>query len=75
VRGAGLLALLALGRIRTADIPAMVEVRRVYLPDEENAAVYEPLATEFVNLYKATKGIHRRLNRHRLSIPPPTNRN
>ena len=33
VRGAGLLTLLALGRVALDDIPAMVEVRRTYEPD------------------------------------------
>ncbi|HVX23251.1 MAG TPA: FGGY-family carbohydrate kinase [Acidimicrobiales bacterium] len=66
VRGAGLLTLLALGRVRAADIPGMVAVRAEYRPDPHNRAVYDQLAAEFVNLYKQTKGIHRRLNRGRL---------
>lgn len=73
VRGAALLALVALSRIRPTDIPAMVEVRRTYRPDRERAALYRPVVTEFVNLYKATKGIHRRLNRHCLGAGPPGN--
>jgi xylulokinase len=67
VRGAGLLAHLALGHIRLADIPSMVEVKRVYTPDQDAAAVYAPLLKEFVNLYDKTKGIHKRLNAHRVS--------
>ena len=65
VRGAGFLALVALGRLRPADIPSKVEVRAVYRPDPDAAAVYAPLADELVALYKQTKGIHRRLNRGR----------
>ena len=45
-----------------ADIPSMVEVKAVYTPDEDAAAVYAPLLKEFVNLYDKTKGIHKRLN-------------
>jgi xylulokinase len=67
VRGAGLLTHLALGHIRLADIPAMVEVKRVYTPDKDAGAVYAPLLKEFVNLYEKTKGIHRRLNADRIS--------
>jgi xylulokinase len=67
VRGAGLLTHLALGHIRLADIEAMVEVRAVYRPNEERAALYAPLLEEFVNLYEKTKGIHKRLNGHRVS--------
>ena len=66
VRGAGLLTLLALGRLRASDIPGMVTVRAEYRPDPANRATYDELAAEFVNLYKQTKGIHRRLNRRRL---------
>jgi xylulokinase len=63
VRGAGLLTLLALGRIRLGDVPSMVEVRRTYRPDPANAAEYDLLFGEFVTLYKQTKGIFKRLNR------------
>jgi xylulokinase len=67
VRGAGLITHLALGHIRLADIEAMVEVRAVYTPNEDRAALYAPLLKEFVNLYEKTKGIHKRLNGHRVS--------
>lgn len=63
VRGAALIALLALGRIDVADIPAMVEVRRTFTPDPSTAAEYEVLSDEFVTLYKQTKAIYKRLNR------------
>lgn len=66
VRGAGLLALLSLGRVRLADIPSMVEIREQYEPDPAASNAYREAAGEFVNLYKQTKGIHRRLNRRRL---------
>jgi xylulokinase len=64
VRGAGLLTLLALGRITVDEIPALVEVGRTFDPDPAAAAVYGGIYDEFVNLYKQTKDIHRRLNRH-----------
>jgi xylulokinase len=67
VRGAGLLTLLALGHIQLADIPSMVEVKKVYTPDKDAGAVYAPLLKEFVNLYDKTKGIHKRLNGGRVS--------
>jgi xylulokinase len=63
VRGAGLLTLLALGRITLADVPSMVQVARTYEPDPANAAEYDLLFGEFVTLYKQTKGIFKRLNR------------
>jgi xylulokinase len=64
VRGAGILTLLALGRISVDDIPAMVKTRRTFEPDPAAAKVYGEIYPEFVNLYKRTKQIHRRLNRH-----------
>jgi xylulokinase len=67
VRGAALMVHLALGHIRVVDIPAMVEVKAVYAPDRDAGAVYAPLLKEFVNLYEKTKGIHKRLNGHRVS--------
>jgi xylulokinase len=67
VRGAGLLTHLALGHIRLADVPSMVEVKKVYTPNEDAGAVYAPLLKEFVNLYDKTKGIHKRLNGGRVS--------
>ncbi len=69
VRGAGLLTHLALGHLRLADIPSMVEVKKVYTPDPDAGAVYAPLLKEFVNLYDKTKGIHKRLNGGRVSGP------
>jgi xylulokinase len=67
VRGAGLLTLLALGHIQLADIPSMVQVKKIYTPDKDAGAVYAPLLKEFVNLYDKTKGIHKRLNGGRVS--------
>jgi xylulokinase len=67
VRGAGLLTHLALGHLRLSDIPAMVEVKAVYRPDEEAGKTYAPLLKEFVNLYDKTKAIHKRLNGSRVS--------
>ena len=63
VRGAGLLTLMALGRITVDEIPAMVEIRGTFTPDRSTTAVYDELFREFVALYKQTKGIHKRLNR------------
>ena len=65
VRGAGLLGFVALGAIDVSDISTAVDVCRTYEPDPSTAAVYDELYAEFVNLYKDTKAIHRRLNSRR----------
>ncbi len=70
VRGAGLLTLLALGRISLADIPATVAIKASYEPDRDAGARYAPVLEEFINLYKETKGIHKRLNGRRLESGP-----
>ena len=63
VRGAALITLVGLGRVTVDQIPAMVEVRRIFTPDLATAGEYGTLFHEFVTLYKQTKGIFRRLNR------------
>jgi len=64
VRGAALLALVALDRLTVDDIPGLVEVERRYEPDAGAAQSgdYEGLFEQFVALYKQNKGIYRRLN-------------
>ncbi len=63
VRGAALITLVGLGRLRTDQIPALVEIRRTFTPDPSTAPEYDILFREFVTLYKQTKGIFKRLNR------------
>lgn len=63
VRGAAMVTLLALRRIRVDDMGAMVDANATFHPDPANRQVYDDLFGEFVDLYKQTKGIHRRLNR------------
>jgi xylulokinase len=63
VRGAALITLVGLGRVSVGDIPSMVEVRRTFTPDRSTTDEYDTLFREFVNLYKQTKGIFKRLNR------------
>lgn len=61
-RGAALIGAIGLGRMSFTDIPQTVEVQTTYEPKPENRAVYERSFAEFVNFYKATKGIYKRLN-------------
>ena len=67
VRGAGLITLFALGHLSLADIPKSVQVKAEYTPDPRAAAVYEERLKEFINLYKDTKAIHKRLNGAKVS--------
>jgi xylulokinase len=62
VRGAALLAAVALGELDIAAIPERVPVGAVYEPDGARAARYDELFAAFVAAYKATRPIYRRLN-------------
>jgi xylulokinase len=66
VRGAGLLAHVAAGRVAVGDIPSMVRSSAVFEPNPDVAPLYDEVAAEFVELYKKTKAIHRHLNQRRL---------
>ena len=66
VRGAGCSRCSPSATSRWTDIPGTVEVKAIYEPDPATAALYAGLLKEFVNLYKETKGIHKRLNGRRL---------
>ncbi len=63
VRGASFLALIALGKLRVEDIPAMVPIRKVFEPDPSTKSLHDARFAEFVELYSQTKDIHKRLNR------------
>jgi xylulokinase len=67
VRGAGLITHFALGHLTLADIPKSVQVKAEYTPDPDASAIYQERLKEFINLYKETKGIHKRLNGSKVS--------
>lgn len=62
VRGAALLALMSLGRIRVDQIPGLVAVERTFTPDPAAARQYDALFKDFQAHYKATKKWHARRN-------------
>jgi xylulokinase len=62
VRGAALLASAALGLITFDEIADGIQISATYTPDPKNRTVYDGLFKEFINIYKANKGIFRRLN-------------
>jgi xylulokinase len=62
VRGAALLAGLALGELRVADIPGCVAVAATYTPRAEHRATYDKLFEAFRGLYKSTRSLYRSLN-------------
>lgn len=65
LRGAAILAGLALGAIRPADVRALVPIAGTFRPDPANRETYDRLYDEFPKLYKAQKPMFGRLNRRR----------
>jgi xylulokinase len=62
-RGAALAAAVALGHLTWDEIPALVPVAATYEPDPSTRAAHDRNHAAFLDLYRRTKGIHRRLNR------------
>ena len=62
LRGAALLAGLALGAVRQDEVRDLVTVDATFRPDHAHRAVYDRLYAEFPKLYKAQKSMFRRLN-------------
>jgi xylulokinase len=62
LRGAALLAGLALGAVRPGEIRDLVEVDAVFRPDPAHRDTYDRLFHEFPRLYAKQKGMFRRLN-------------
>ncbi len=61
-RGAAFIAAVGLGYCNFEDIPDMVRYSNVFHPNPENHQIYGKLYSEFLNLYKNNKAMHRRLN-------------
>jgi xylulokinase len=63
VRGAALLASVALGHIQYAEIASRVPIAQVYEPNPDHRRIYDELFEEFVAIYKSNQKIYARLNR------------
>ncbi len=65
LRGAALLAGLALGRVHAGQLSTLVGLEATHQPDAGTRQVYDRLFAEFPALYTAQKGLFARLNRAR----------
>ena len=63
LRGAALLAGLALGDLTPDEVRACVPVAGTFRPDPTTRAVYDDRFAEFPRLYRAQRGIFHRLNK------------
>ncbi len=62
-RGAALIAAVGLGHIDFPQIPDLVAVDGVFTPDSDHRDLYDELFEAYLDLYKATRGLYRKLNR------------
>ena len=62
-RGAAWIGAVGLKEIAFSDIPAMVNFKKIYMPDPQNRKVYEEKFSVFKQIYHQMKGIYSRLNR------------
>lgn len=62
-RGAALLAGIAIGEVSQQELANKVKVIATHQPNRAHRHVYDAQYKEFRNLYKKTKGIHRRLTK------------
>jgi xylulokinase len=65
LRGAGLLAAYALGRVQAARIPELVRVEAEFEPDAASHEMYTELFGEFKEIYRINRKLYARLNRRR----------
>jgi xylulokinase len=62
LRGAGLFAAIALGKLSVDEVRGLVPVTYRFEPDARAQAVYEPMYAEFKRFYGALHGSYSRLN-------------
>jgi xylulokinase len=63
LRGAAILARLALGEIDVPDASAMVPLAATFVPDPATRRVYDERFRSFRDLYRATRKVYARMNR------------
>ena len=63
-RGAAIMASVGLGYMDWDDVAKHVEFSNVFTPNPENREIYDKLFEEYVNIYKVSRKICKRLNEH-----------
>ena len=69
VRGAALLASVALGYLSYDDIASQVQVANIYQPNPDHRKLYDEMFEEFIAIYENNKKTYARLNRVRNGVP------
>ncbi len=66
VRGVVFAGWVSMGKMNWEEIPKKIKIKNEYFPNNENQKIYNQMFKEFLNIYKKTKTIYRRLNGKRL---------
>jgi len=66
-RGAAFIAAVGLGFITWEDVPKLVQYNKIFEPNPANRQIYDELFDTFVNIYKITNPIYKKLNEYRTS--------
>lgn len=61
-RGAAWIAAVGMGEIKYADIPVLVEYKKIYTPQSQNRGVYDEKFEIFKQIYKQMKVVYKRMN-------------
>jgi xylulokinase len=61
-RGAAFIAAAGLGEISFADVPELVEFKRIYTPNPHHRQLYDHRYGTFVEIFKRMHGLYRKLN-------------
>lgn len=61
-RGAAWIGAVGLGEIKFEDIAELAKIKKIYVPDPHNQAVYQASFETFIQIYKQMKGIYRKMN-------------
>ena len=69
-RGAAWIAAVGLGEIEFRDVPGLVGIEEVYLPQAAAHAVYDERFAAFVEIHKRMRTLYRRLNRDAPPVVP-----
>jgi xylulokinase len=62
-RGAALLALMHLGKLKVEEISKMVEVNHTYMPNPANRKLYDEMFERYVEIYNTNKGLFKKWNK------------
>lgn len=63
-RGAAWIGAVGLGLISFADVPRLVQIRKIYSPDAQNRDLYDERYAVFTRIYSQMQNIYKRMNRN-----------